>query len=97
MVLQSPCSVCGKSVKNNQAAIFSDSCTLWSHSKCNGISPPAYNNLQSSNEDWFCFKFFNNALPPENVFIDKPQTYAPTELVTKQPIISQEMKTVLSQ
>ena len=51
-----PCSICEKSVKTNQKAILCDTCNLWTHIKCDGISNNEYEELQNSENDfsWQC-------------------------------------------
>ena len=67
-----PCSVCGKSVTNNHNAIFCDTCKLWSHTKCNGVTVTEYVCLQTSadNKPWKCQKRHSDTLPPNNIFLD---------------------------
>ena len=50
----SPCSICSKSVRNNQKGIQCDTCMLWVHAKCNGISDTEYVLLGSSDDFWSC-------------------------------------------
>lgn len=62
-MIRFPCSVCNKLVTDNQDAIQCDSCNLWSHRKCNGISTVEYENLFSSENEWVCFTCYENAIP----------------------------------
>ena len=49
-----PCSICNKSVNQNQMAIQCDSCDLWVHIKCNGTSSTEYEQLKIETDPWFC-------------------------------------------
>ena len=49
-----PCGICSKSVKKNQKAIQCDSCDLWVHTACNGVSDTNYENLKTDPDPWFC-------------------------------------------
>ena len=55
-MIQFPCSVCGKAVKNNEKAVFCDLCNLWSHCRCNGITDLKYEALQIEPDyvTWVC-------------------------------------------
>ena len=63
-MVQFPCSVCGRSVKNNQRAILCDTCNKWSHCHCNGIKAADYIAYQSDQpKSWSCLNCFNQAMP----------------------------------
>ena len=64
-MIQFPCSVCGKSVKSNEKAVFCNLCYLWSHCRCNGVSDLQYNTLQIEPDyvTWACINCINSALP----------------------------------
>ena len=46
-----PCSICDKSVRNNQKAILCDTCKLWTHIKCDGTSNNDYENMIENQDD----------------------------------------------
>ena len=48
------CSVCTKRVTNNQPAIQCDDCELWSHTRCSNITDTEYQQLQASDDNWYC-------------------------------------------
>ena len=52
--LKYPCSICSKSVLNNQKAVQCDPCDLWVHIKCEGISNDTYSTMMIENEDEIC-------------------------------------------
>ena len=65
--IRSPCSICNKSVLNNQKAIECDTCGKWIHRKCDGTSNGKYEELKLLNEraetdpnaiheDWWCLR-----------------------------------------
>ena len=49
-----PCSVCSKTVKDNQPAILCPFCNLWSHNKCNSITGKEYKKHQNNIDEPFC-------------------------------------------
>ena len=51
-----PCGICEKSVRINQKAIICDTCSLWTHIKCDGTSVNEYEELQNNDNDfsWHC-------------------------------------------
>ena len=49
-----PFNICNKNVLSNQKAIQCDSCNLWCHTKCDGISVDIYNNLILSDDSDTC-------------------------------------------
>jgi hypothetical protein len=53
--VKNPCSVCAKSVAKNHRAILCDSCQLWCHIRCGGVSPATFS--------WICSTCICRALP----------------------------------
>ena len=49
--LKYPCSLCCKSVKNNQRSIYCDNCHLWIHKKCEGLTDTEYQKLDGEDDD----------------------------------------------
>lgn len=50
-----PCGSCSRPVKSNQKAVLCDSCNLWVHNTCSGLSDQMYHIFQnSSNCVWIC-------------------------------------------
>ena len=64
-----PCSVCSKSV-NEGNSIFCDSCDLWTHFKCSGLSLTEFHFLSNSTKNWYCPKCLLGSLP------FKPELYS---------------------
>ena len=64
-MIQFPCSVCGKPVKNNEKAVYCDLCNLWSHCKCNGVTDLHYEALKIEPDyvTWACKTCISLALP----------------------------------
>ena len=52
-----PCCICKKTVKTVHQAILCDSCKLWSHIGCNGMSKNEYDNLKYKSDPWICLVF----------------------------------------
>ncbi|KAJ8042605.1 Histone-lysine N-methyltransferase trithorax [Holothuria leucospilota] len=52
------CGKCGKFVKDNTKAVCCEFCSVWFHTKCEGISDEIYNFLNEGGEQihWFCKK-----------------------------------------
>jgi hypothetical protein len=55
-----PCGICGRPVANNHRALECDTCNLWHHIKCAGITPAEYNQFVKAEEQgktypWECF------------------------------------------
>ena len=65
MVIKYPCSVCSKSVRKNDRAVFCDVCNFWVHIKCNNITPSEYKNLkwQDNTESFICISSLKENLP----------------------------------
>ncbi|CAH1273383.1 Hypp5110 [Branchiostoma lanceolatum] len=53
-----PCGVCHQAVRwektDGRKAICCDSCDVWYHTDCMGMSTPAYNAINSPNVSWIC-------------------------------------------
>ena len=49
-----PCGICNKTVKKNHKAMQCDSCDLWVHIGCNGVSDMKYEHLKTDLNPWFC-------------------------------------------
>ena len=58
-----PCSVCKKSVLNQDKAICCDLCYQWVYIKCNNLNYIDYNLLKSKNENWYCILCAPEILP----------------------------------
>ena len=58
-----PCGVCSKTVADNQSGIFCESCFVWFHTGCIGMSLIEYDRLSNSTEGWCCNGCFEEALP----------------------------------
>ena len=49
-----PCGCCGKPVARTHRGLCCDTCNLWFHIACTGVTPKEYNKLSTSTEDWTC-------------------------------------------
>ena len=61
-----PCTECGKPVRSNQQGIFCDSCEMWTHTRCCGVSKEAYERLSQEQSEWFCLRCSMSGLPFAN-------------------------------
>ena len=61
------CSVCTKTVKNNQNAIFCDVCLTWSHLNCTHRSKADYGVLSNSSDPWFCAPCLSDTFPLNSI------------------------------
>ncbi len=63
-----PCTVCNRSVRENDRGILCDMCEKWTHAACGNISIDNYNlfSSQGSSQDWFCPSCIRNELPFNN-------------------------------
>ena len=57
------CSVCTKTVKNNQHAIFCDVCLTWSYLNYMHLSKADYGVLSNSSDPWFCPPCLSDMFP----------------------------------
>jgi len=62
-----PCGVCSKPVKANQRSVQCEVCQYWLHTRCIGMSPEKYSELQNSDDSWCCTKCQREALPLWNI------------------------------
>ena len=78
-----PCSVCKKSVLNQDKAICCDYCNQWVHIKCNKLNDFDYNVLKSKNGNWYCILCTPEILPfcqiNEKMSIAKENLNKPTD------------------
>ena len=52
-----PCGMCNKNVNINQKAMECESCTVWYHNKCTGMSNNLYNaHIEHESYVWICYK-----------------------------------------
>ena len=49
-----PCGECSKPVKRNQPGVQCDTCDIWYHTRCMGISNKSYENLANLSTVWIC-------------------------------------------
>ena len=63
--VKDPCVVCQRDVKDEDAAVECDTCKLWCHSTCRGISEVEYQEMQEEEEEieWHCPSCIDQ--PPE--------------------------------
>ena len=66
-----PCTVCAKPVRANQRGVICDTCDLWTHAKCCGISRSEYDvmSLQGDSCTWECPKCTISTLPFANTSV----------------------------
>ena len=65
------CTVCDKSIKDNQKRVLCDLCGNWSHARCVGIDAHRYSNLCKAEDiNWQCPSCLFNALPYHDVVMD---------------------------
>jgi len=63
MPVKFPCSVCGKTCKNNQKCIACDMCNSWLHFKCIDMCISTFEKLASSLEPYDCQGCLQQHLP----------------------------------
>ena len=56
MVINFPCSICTKTIGDNDDSIYCDNCNLWVHIKCNNLNFIDYQYLNGNDDPWFCLK-----------------------------------------
>ena len=56
MVINFPCSICIKTIGDNDDSIYCDKCTLWVHIKCNNPNFIDYQYLYGNEDSRFCLK-----------------------------------------
>ena len=63
-----PCTMCAKPVRVNQRGVMCDTCNLWTHASCYGISRDEYDimSLQGDSCAWMCPKCALSTLPFAN-------------------------------
>ena len=64
--LSYPCGVCNISVTYCHSGIFCDSCSLWFHTNCIGMSSTEYDRLSNSKDDWYCTQCCTSVLQLPN-------------------------------
>ena len=67
MVITFPCSICTKTVDDNDISIYCDKCNLWVHIKCNNLHFLDYQYLNGNDDSWFCLKCNTELLPFGNL------------------------------
>lgn len=53
-MVQFPCGICKKTVKNNHRSIECDMCQQWVHIKCNNLDAKTYEILKFDKNPWYC-------------------------------------------
>jgi hypothetical protein len=66
-IIKHPCSVCSKSVRENQKGLYCDSCCSWLHLKCTKFTNLDYLDLQADHSDWFCSACIAQMFPFGNI------------------------------
>ena len=61
------CAVCNKTVSIKHKAVCCDICNQWIHIKCNFIDNKTYQNLQDSNDEWYCLNCNKTIFPFSNI------------------------------
>ena len=56
MVIHFPCSICTKTIGDNDDSIYCDNYNLWVHIKCNNLNFIDYQYLNGNDDPWFCLK-----------------------------------------
>ena len=56
MVITFPCSICTKTVDDNDKSIYCAKCNLWVHVKCNNLNFLDYQYLNVNDDPWFSLK-----------------------------------------
>jgi len=77
-----PCSVCGLPVKINQKGLYCDSCCLWIHTCCCGISDAQYVVLGGLGDSllWYCPSCVFRELPFANSSFVSDSTSSKTDV-----------------
>ena len=70
MVISFPCSICTKTVDDNDNSLSCDKCNLWVHIKCNNLNFLDYQYLNGNDDPWFCLKC-NTELFPSGTLSNK--------------------------
>ena len=69
--IKNPCSLCLKSVAINHKSLDCDSCKLWVHIKCAGISAKKYDYLKTlPSFDFTCARCYLDELPTSEIDSD---------------------------
>jgi hypothetical protein len=62
-ITKNRCAVCFKCVRDNQRAIFCDSCNHWVHLKCTNLSCQDYITMSDSTDSWYCQQCVQGIFP----------------------------------
>ena len=60
------CSFCNLPFKN-RASICCDLCNSWIHLKCSGLNRLQFDELSTTNKDWYCKNCYSDIFPFHNI------------------------------
>ena len=63
MVINFPCSICTKTIGDNDDSIYCDNCNLWVYIKCNNLNFIDYKYLNGNDDPWFYLKCNSECYP----------------------------------
>ena len=63
MVIAFPCSICNKTIGDNDDSIYCDKYILWMHVKCNNLNFIDYQYLNGNDDPRPCLKYNSELLP----------------------------------
>ena len=69
MVINFPCSICVKTIRDKEGSIYCDKFNLWVDIKCNNLIYMDYKYLSGNSDPWFCLRRNSQLFPFDTLTI----------------------------